>query len=184
MHGYTVLAAEVLEQISDDCPLTHIFVQGGVGALAAAMHAHFTQKLGISAPRMIVVEPEHAACLYASAIAGYSVPAPPPVHTIMAGLDCGEVSPLAWEILAGTFAFATVPDEVTAPTMRLLANSPVGDPTIDAGESAVAGLACAALAARRPDTRELLALNSDSQVLVLGTEGATDPVLYRSLVGA
>jgi diaminopropionate ammonia-lyase len=183
MHGYSVLAAEVLEQIPSDCRLTHAFVQAGVGGLAAAVHGYFVQKLGASAPRMIVVEPEHAACLYASAIAGHPVHAPAPVHTKMAGLDCGEVSILAWEILSEAFGFATLPDEVIEPTMRLLANSPLGDPMIVAGESAIAGLACCVLAAGRSQIRTLLALDSDSHVLVLGTEGATDPDLYRCIVG-
>ena len=101
----------------------------------------------------------------------------------MAGLSCGEVSLLAWESLAeGADDFLTIPESLVAPTMRLLARSPFGDAAVTAGESAVAGLAAAIAAARSPALGEALGLDGKSRVLAIGTEGATDPVIYARLV--
>jgi diaminopropionate ammonia-lyase len=120
----------------------------------------------------------------ASSSAGVPVKAPDPVQTMMAGLECGEVSPLAWQILRlGVDVFLTVPDEVTAPTMRLLATAPFQDQAIRAGESAIAGLAALLCVAKRHDLKASLELGPDSQVLVLGTEGPTDPSIFRELTG-
>jgi diaminopropionate ammonia-lyase len=184
MNGYTVMAEEILQQLPPDQPLTHVFVQGGVGALAGAISAHFTNRVGTMSPAVIVVEPEGAACLYASARAGKAVAAPEPVHTIMAGLECGEVSTVAWEILRHqTIAFATVPDAVVAPTMCLLATPIDSDPKIVAGESAVAGLAALLMSSDDKALRESLRLDSSSRVLVIGSEGNTDPGIYDGIVG-
>src|SRR5262249_18968830 len=160
MLGYTVMLKEILSQLPVGETLTHAFVQGGVGGLAASVCAHFINCFGENAPRVVVVEPEGAACLFASAQTGRSVPAPVPVGTIMAGLDCGEASMLAWEILStSAAAFVTLPDTVVAPCMRLLACSSNGSRAIVAGESAVAGLAAVLIAASSPRIRNALRLD-------------------------
>ena len=106
------------------------------------------------------------------------------LDTLMAGLACGEVSLLAWDFLAtGANAFCTIPDAAAVDGMRLLADPQQGDPVIVAGESAVAGLAAALLAAQDPAARAVLGLGLDSRVLVFGSEGDTDPALYQQLVG-
>ena len=98
----------------------------------------------------------------------------------MAGLSCGEVSLLAWEILkTGADDFMTVGEDAVAACMQLLADDELA---IEAGESAVAGLA-AAIAAREDATMAAqLGLDANSLVFVIGTEGATDPEVYRQLV--
>jgi diaminopropionate ammonia-lyase len=102
----------------------------------------------------------------------------------MAGLACGEVSLLAWEILAnGADDFMTLSEEAVPLTMRMLAKGYGKDPAVEAGESAVPGLAAAILARQSPEFAAALGLDSDSKVLVLGTEGATDPEVYQQLVG-
>ncbi|TVT57943.1 MAG: diaminopropionate ammonia-lyase [Azoarcus sp. PHD] len=184
MQGYSVMVEEALRQWPEDQPPTHVLIQGGVGGLAAAVCAQLWERLGDSRGRFIVVEPDRAACLYASALAG----APTAVHgdldTLMAGLACGEVSLIAWEILeAGTGDFLTIPDAAAVTTMRLLADAPFGDPPIAAGESAVAGLAALLMACSRPQMAANLGLGPDSRVLLFGSEGATDPELYTKLVG-
>ena len=177
MHGYGVMVAEVLDQLPAGETPSHVFVQGGVGGLAAAMLAMFWQRFGAEKPRFIVAEPENAACLYESAKAGKRVAVPGDLDTVMAGLAAGEVSHLAWEILrAGCEGFMTVSDGAALGLMRRLAD---GDPPIVAGESAVAGLA-AALAARQADA---FGLDGNSRVLVIGSEGATDAALYEDIVG-
>jgi diaminopropionate ammonia-lyase len=184
MQGYAVMVDEALTQLPDGVSPTHVFVQGGVGGLAAAVCAHLWETLGARRPRFIVVEPERADCLYRSALAGHPVTAVGDLDTIMAGLACGEPSLLAWKILEpGADAFMTVTDGAAMECMRLLAGGGYGDAPLVAGESAVAGLAGLLLAAGDPDARARLGLSADSIVLLFGTEGATDPEVYRRIVG-
>lgn len=182
MQGYSIMVDEALQQMLS--PPTHVFVQGGVGGLAAAVCAHLWQRYGNKRPVYVVVEPDKADCLYRSAIAGRPTVVHGALDTIMAGLACGEVSLLAWKILQpGTDAFMTVTDEAAAEMMRILANGRFGDGPIVSGESAVAGLVGLALAAADRDARARLALGPDSIALVFGTEGATDEEVYRQIVG-
>ncbi|APX74740.1 Diaminopropionate ammonia-lyase [Achromobacter insolitus] len=187
MQGYAVMADEALRQLREagdgELP-THVFLQGGVGGLAAAVCAHFWEQLGERRPRFIVVEPDKAACLYESARAGKPVAVHGDLDTVMAGLACGEVSLLAWEVLhPGAQAFLTVDDEAALETVRLLADGKYGDAPIVAGESAVAGLTGCLAALADPALRDALGLDAGSRVLVFGSEGATDPELYQRIVG-
>lgn len=182
MQGYCVLADEALRQMP--AVPTHVFAQGGVGGLAAAVCSHLWQAFGERRPVYVVVEPDQAGCLYCSAVAGKPTAVHGALDTIMAGLACGEVSVLAWKILEhGADAFMTVSDDAAAETMRLLAASPFGDGPIVAGESAVAGLVGLCLAAGDPAARRRLSLGPDSVALLVGTEGATDADVYRQIVG-
>ncbi|SPK70109.1 Diaminopropionate ammonia-lyase (plasmid) [Cupriavidus taiwanensis] len=184
MQGYAVMADEALRQLPDGQLPTHVFLQGGVGGLAAAVCAHFWEVLGDKRPRFIVVEPEKAACLYESARAGKPVAVHGDLDTVMAGLACGEVSLLAWEVLhPGAHAFLTIDDASALESVRLLADGAYGDAPIVAGESAVAGLAGCLGAMADPATREQLGLTEASRVLVFGSEGATDVALYQRIVG-
>lgn len=182
MQGYSVMVDEALIQLPD--PATHVFVQGGVGGLAAAACSHLWQRYGAKRPIFVVVEPEKANCLYESAMAGEPRVVHGELDTIMAGLACGEVSLLAWRILQpGADAFMTITDEAAADAMRLLADCRFGDQPVVAGESAVAGLAGLIRVAEDPEWRARLALGASSTVLLFGTEGATDPAVYRQIVG-
>ena len=177
MQGYRVMAAEAVEQWSG-APPTHVFIQGGVGGVAAAVSVQMRMAF-TPTPRVVVVEPDRAACLLASAELGERTSIPGNLDTLMAGLACGEPSLLAWqELERGAAAFMAIPDTAAVATMRLLAK--LG---IVAGESGVAGLAGCLLAAADPVARETLGLDTASRVLVFNTEGATDPDLYARLVG-
>lgn len=180
MHGYSVMLREAVQQLAGEIP-THVFIQGGVGGLAASVCAYFWQTWGERRPRFIVVEPEQANCLQQSARAGEAVVVHGDLDTLMAGLACGEVSALAWPILeAGADDFMTLGEAAVAPAMRLLHDR---EPPIEAGESAVAGIAAALIASADPALAQRLQLDSRSRVFVIGTEGATDPEVYRELVG-
>ncbi|MEE8365637.1 MAG: diaminopropionate ammonia-lyase [Gammaproteobacteria bacterium] len=182
--GYTVLLAESVEQMNGDIP-THVFIQGGVGGLASAVCAYFWELWGEQRPRFIVVEPENANCLQESARQGSPVVVEGDLNTLMAGLACGEVSALAWEILSiGANDFITVNEACVPLTMQLLARGFNGDPQIEAGESAVAGLAALITARHSQEDSQRLGLDESSRVYVIGTEGATDPELYAKLVGS
>ncbi len=169
---------------STSAAVTHVFVQGGVGGLAAAVCAFFWQTYGERRPRFIVVEPDKAACFFESARAGHPVAVTGDLDTVMGGLAAGEVSPVAWSLLSvGADAFLTAPDDAALQLMRLLAGGVAGDPPIVAGESAVAGLAGLLGALDDPALAGGLGLGPGSRVLVIGSEGATDPVLYEQIVG-
>ena len=183
MAGYGVMVKEVCDTLVR--PPTHAFLQAGVGGMAAAVAAGLRQHWGGESPRIAVVEPELAACLFESARAGGRTDIRIGEETLMAGLSCGEPSALAWEILAEEADdFLTVPESFVGPAMRLLARPLGGDPEIEAGESAVAGLAAAIAAARCGKMRSALGLDADSRVLLVGSEGATDPDSYAALVDA
>ena len=184
MQGYGVMVAEAIAELPPDQRPTHVFVQGGVGGLAAAVAAHLIWRWKTVYPRLVVVEPESAACLLASARKGEAATVTGDLATVMAGLSCGEPSLLAWEILEeAADAFMTIPDHAALTTMRLLAKGSGTDVPLVAGESAVAGLAGAIAAISIDRDRNLLGLNDTSRILVFGTEGATDPELYREIVG-
>lgn len=184
MQGYGVIMDEIVDQLPDGKLPSHVFVQGGVGGLAASVCSYLWERYGETAPLFFVAEPEKARCLLLSAEAGRPTADHGALDTIMAGLACGEVSVLAWSVLdEGTDGFISIQDESAAETMRILADGRFGDSPVVAGESAVAGLAAVLLAADDPASRRLLKLNENSVVLVIGTEGATDPAVYGSIVG-
>lgn len=176
MQGYALLGMEAEAQ---GCEPTHIFVQGGVGGLAAGVLSYFWETRGPQRPVLIVVEPVTAACLFESARAQALTVVGGDLDTIMAGLACGEPSILAWRLLSGgADAFMTITDAMASDAMRLLA-----DHRIVGGESGVAGLAGLRAAAADPAMRTAFRLDEHSRVLLFGTEGATDPDVYRNIVG-
>lgn len=180
MAGYGVMGREICKQA--DRPATHVFIQGGVGGLAAGVIAALRQGWGAS-PRMIVVEPDRAACLLASARAGSPAAVAIADETIMAGLSCGEASPLAWEILSDEVSdWLAIPDSLVGPAMRMMACPPGSDPAISAGESAVAGLCGLMVAAEDRQMRATLGLGPESRCLVIGSEGITDPEIYEKIM--
>lgn len=186
MQGYGVIAGEVLESVADGaaCPWTHVILQGGVGGLAAGIVSHFWERFGAQRPRFIVVEPEQADCLYQSALRGRPARASGSVDSVMAGLACGESSPLAWRFVqAAVDVFMTVPDAQAVEAMRVLAEGRHGDLPVLAGESGAAGLAALQALAARPNECEAAALDAASRVLLINTEGATAPGVYAQLVG-
>lgn len=181
MSGYGVMTQEICLALNR-AP-THVFLQGGVGGLAAGVAAGLRQHWGDASPNVVIVEPELAACLFESARTGEATNVSLHEETLMAGLSCGEPSPIAWEILAEEARdFLTIPDAIVAPTVRLLAKPLRGDPVIEAGESAVAGLA--ALIAIRQDEALSAALNlgENARVLLIGSEGVTDTAIFARII--
>jgi diaminopropionate ammonia-lyase len=184
MHGYGVMAAEIFRQLPAGEVPTHVFVQVGVGALAAAICASFWLEWGPRRPRFIAVEPERADCLVRSIEAGRPVVVHGDLETVMAGLACGEVSELAWAILReGTDAALAIGDDFALAAVRAFATPRDCDPVIVAGETGGAGLAALLAVQNRADLRAPLGLDADARVLLLGSEGDTDPAIYRQIVG-
>lgn len=191
MQGYGVIAAELLDAAaahtatgSTAAPWTHVILQGGVGGLAAGVFSALWDHAGAQRPQFIVAEPEQADCLLQSARAGQPARARGSVDSVMAGLACGETSPLAWRFLQPAVdVFMTVTDAQAEAAMRLLADGVDGDMPVVAGESGVAGLAALQVLAASPDTRRLAGLDASSRVLLVNTEGATAPGVYAAIVG-
>ena len=176
MQGYRLMADEALDQWGGPPP-THALIQAGVGGVAAAVSVQLRARL-TPAPALIVVEPDRAACLLASAEAGAPTAAGGALDTIMAGLACGEPSLLAWqELERAAAAFLAISDPAAIAAMRTLAA--LG---IVSGESGAAGLAGLLEAAADPQSRATLGLGPGSRVLLFSTEGATDPALYARLI--
>lgn len=183
MHGYGVMAREVTRQW-DGPPPTHVFVQAGVGAFAAAVCAVFWQCWGSERPVFVLVEPSSAACCFESLRAGQRVVIPGELDTIMAGLACGEVSLLAWEVLRhGVDACVVLDDEPVRVAMRQFASPTTPDRAIVSGETGAAGLAALTAITASQRAREAIGLASQARVLLLGSESDTDPELYQSIVG-
>jgi len=184
MHGYGVMAEESMAQWPAGGAPTHIFVQAGVGALAAAICASFWLRWRKRRPRFVIVEPVRADCIYRSLEAGRPAAVHGGLETVMAGLACGEVSQLAWEVLAtGADAAVAIDDAFALDAVRRLASPRGGDPAIVAGETGGAGLAALLALGERPEFRAPLALGPQAEVLLLGSEGDTDPEIYRRIVG-
>lgn len=182
MQGYTAMLREAVAGLPQ-AP-THVFMQAGVGGLAAAVAGYFDIVFGNARPRFVVVEPDRAACLFASARAGRLVKVDHDERTIMAMLECYEPSLVAWRILARKAdAFMTVSEEEAAETMRSLARPVAGDPAIVAGESGGAGLAGFLNAMKDSEKRAALGLDANSRIFVINTEGATDQARYEEIVG-
>jgi len=190
MQGYTTMLAEAQEQFAAQGILrpTHVLVQAGVGSLAAATLGYYASIFGPDRPRTAVVEPTEAACLFRSAQIGDGRPhnVEGDLDTIMAGLACGEPNPIAWRILWDcTDVFMQCPDYVAAKGMRVYGVPLAGDPFIVSGESGAVTLGALLFTMERPeyaDLADLLGLNRESQVLLINSEGNTDPDEFRRVV--
>lgn len=183
MQGYSIIATEAVAQRGPAAPWTHVFVQGGVGGLAAGVAAALWEHFGPARPRLIVVEPEQADCLLQSAIHRRPAVATGSVDSVMAGLACGEASPLAWQVLAPCIdAFVTITDEAAVRAMRIVARGAFGDVPVVGGESGVAGLAGLIGLCAEPDLATQWGIDATARVLVINTEGATAPSVYEELV--
>ncbi|MDD3139541.1 MAG: diaminopropionate ammonia-lyase [Lachnospiraceae bacterium] len=190
MQGYGTLALEADRQLlADGCERpTHVFIQAGVGSLAGAVVGYFVNKYPDNPPKTIIVEAGAANCIYRSAMAktGDPVNVGGDLQTIMAGLACGEANTIAWDILRNhATAFVSCPDWMSAKGTRMYGVPLAGDPVIISGESGsvpMGLLACVMTYPRFADFKEALGLDESSQVLLVSTEGNTDPIRFREVV--
>ena len=189
MQGYGTMAKEAVEQLSEygvERP-THVFIQAGVGSLAGAVQGYMAAKFE-DCPITVVVEADKADCFYKSAEAGDGKPrfVGGDMQTIMAGLACGEPNTIGFEILKNySEAFISAPDWVSAKGMRILGNPLVGDEKVISGESGAVTTGTLVSIMQDESLAELrkaLKLDENSKVLLISTEGDTDPEKYRSIV--
>ena len=181
MAGYSVMATETLDQLGGAMP-THALLPVGVGGLAAGVIAPLWQAAGDRLGRMISVESVMSACMRDSIRAGTPKDLDVTQETLMAGLSCGEVSDLAWPMLRATLSHAiAIGDDAVAPLMRWFHHR---TPSIEAGECATSGLAACLKAHADQKAWKAMGFDSDSIILLLGTEGATDPEFYAKTLAA
>ncbi len=188
MQGYGAIAAEALVQANgntaNESPFTHVVLQGGVGGLAAGIVSYVWERYGAHRPKFIVVEPAQADCLFQSAIQGRAAKATGSVDSVMAGLACGETSPLAWKFLEESVDyFMTISDDDAVTAMHILARGSERDIPIVSGESGAAGLAGLAVLRKHQALSTKVGLDASSRVLLISTEGATAPQVFQQLVG-
>ncbi|MEM7060360.1 MAG: diaminopropionate ammonia-lyase [Pseudomonadota bacterium] len=182
MQGYEVMAAEAFDAMP--APPTHIFLQTGVGGMAAAIVALAKRRWGDARPVIVLTDPDQSACWVDSFAAGTPTAVEGDLDTLMAGLACGEVSSLAWDILSDhADAAMALTDDAAVAMMKRLAFPKGGDPAVVAGESAVNGLVGLQAGMSHREVADAMQLNGQSRVLVFGTESDTDPEVYQSLVG-
>ena len=190
MNAYMTVVHETLIELACASDITHIFVCGGVGSIAAAIFQGFYSHLKATEadpgnlPRFVLVEPSQADCLLQSAMHGEMRQSSGTLRTCMAGLACRAPSPAAWKILRWLASdFLAVPDSYAVNGMKALASASEGDIPLVIGESSAASMGIMEASQDNADLRTKLGLESDSQVLIFGLEGATDPEIYQKLAG-
>jgi len=187
MQGYLTLLDEALAQMDGTVP-THLFVPCGVGALAASLQAYLVERFADQRPLLVVIEAAAADCYYRSMQAGGReiIPVKGALDTRMAGLACGEPTRPGWEILRRyADAFASARDDLAEAGMRHLAFPHPPDPPIEAGECGAVSTGCLChimQSETAQDGRQQLGLGPESRILLISTEGATDPDAYRQTV--
>lgn len=190
MQGYMTIIAEFIEQFNfseGDYP-THVILQAGVGSFAGAIVSILKQIFPDSV-HYIIVEPTTANCHYLSSCSlnGAPVNVKAEMNTIMAGLACGEVNPISWDILKNSAdCFITCEDDITKRGMRLMNNPSGGDLKIISGESGAVPLGVLFELCNNKNLiklRQLLQINETSKIFLINTEGDTDPENYQKICG-
>ena len=181
MAGYTIMVKEIIDEI-DKNSITHVFLQAGVGGMAAAIIAGFA-KLSKNIPQFIIIEPENADCGFQSIKNNKPTTVDIKKETVMGGMSCGDVSSIAWEILKNSAnSCLTIPDEAISTAVALLAEARLSDEKIIGGECAVPGIIALIGSYNNKEYLDKLKLDSKSNVLLFGCEGLTDKAMYQKLL--
>jgi diaminopropionate ammonia-lyase len=189
MQGYLTMCKEAIEQMAElNTAPTHVFIQAGVGAMSGAVVGYLVNRFRDRPPRFIIMEPNNAACIFASAVAGDGQPhaVTGDLDTIMAGLACGEPNLIGWGILRDfPCGYISCDNYVAANGIRILANPVSGDRAVEAGESGSVGIGLIDLLANHTafgEIKQALDIRPDSKLLFFNTEGATDPINYQEIL--
>jgi len=181
MAGYTIMVKEIIDQI-DENSITHVFLQAGVGGMAAAIIAGFA-KLSKNIPQFIIIEPENADCVFQSIKNKKPTTVDIKKETVMGGMSCGDVSSIAWEILRNSANYClTIPDKAISTAVALLAVARLSEEKIIGGECAVPGVIALIGSFNNKEYLDKLKLNIKSNVLLFGCEGLTDKAMYQKLL--
>ena len=181
MAGYSVMMKEIVDKIDNE-DITHIFLQAGVGGMAGAMVAGVARYLK-NVPKIIVIEPDSAACVMESIKSGKIEKIDITRESLMGGMSCGEPSLVPWEILKKSVNYCiSLPDEDIARTMKLLGNGNFSDEKIIAGENSAPGVISLIASCNDEKVKNKINLDNNSNVLLIGCEGDTDQEMYQKLL--
>ena len=180
MAGYSILIREISEQTNQY--ITHIFLQAGVGGLAAGLVAGVA-KYFKRIPKIIIVEPDRADCVLQSIKSKKLKKIKIRNESIMGGMSCNKMSLIPWQILRKTTnCCISVSDRNVAGTLANLKDKKYSNISIIGGECATPGIIALIGMCNDLKTRKLINLNQNSNVLVIGCEGNTDLKLYKHLL--
>lgn len=184
IEGYLTMAAEICEQLDVDVP-THVFLQAGVGAMAGGILGYLSNAFATNEPVFTIVEPMTIACLYESAKAGdgsiRSISGDP--VTIMAGLNCGTPCGITWPTIRDRASFyCACTDEVSKDAMRELACFPNEKERVVAGECGAVTYGILKEIIKDNSMKREMGINEESIILLISTEGDTDPEEYATIV--
>ena len=178
------MAAEICEQLDGDVP-THVFLQAGVGAMAGGILGYLSNAFATNEPVFTIVEPMTVACLYESAKVGdgsiRSISGDP--VTIMAGLNCGTPCGITWPTIRDRASFyCACTDEVSKDAMRELACFPNEKERVVAGECGAVTYGILKEIIKDDSMKREMGINEESIILLISTEGDTDPEEYATIV--
>ena len=183
MAGYSVMMKEISEQINNQ-KISHVIIQAGVGGMAAAMIAGIARYLD-HVPKIIIVEPESAACVLESIKTGKIKKIVVKKESLMGGMSCDEVSLVPWLILKSSSSYCvTVTDDYISKTVKYLSNCEFSDEKIIGGECSTPGIVSLIALYNNDSVRKKIKLNKESNVLLFGCEGDADEELYKKLLNS
>ena len=180
MAGYSTMIKEISVQTNEY--VTHIFLQAGVGGMAAGVIAgvaNYFKKL----PKIIIVEPENANCVMKSIENNAPTSVNIKKESIMGGMSCGDVSLVPWQILKNSVNNCiSVSDEFVSQTVAMLADKVVSDISIVGGECSTPGITSLISCCNNEESKSALEINENSNILLIGCEGSADIELYQKLL--
>ena len=180
MAGYSTIIKEISVQTNEY--ITHIFLQAGVGGMAAGLVAgvaNYFKKV----PKIIIVEPENANCVMQSIENNTPTSVDIKKESIMGGMSCGEVSLVPWQILKNSVNnCVSVSDKFVSQTVAMLADKIVCDISIEGGECSTPGITSLISCCNNDETKSALEINENSNILLIGCEGSADLDLYQKLL--
>ena len=180
MAGYSILIKEISNQTNQY--ITHIFLQAGVGGLAAGLVAGVA-KYFKKIPKIIIVEPDRADCVLQSIKNNKLKKIRIKRESIMGGMSCNEMSLVPWQILKkASNCCVSISDNNVAKTVASLKDKKFSKNSIIGGECATPGIIALIGICNDKKAKKLINLNENSNVLVIGCEGNADVKLYKQLL--
>jgi diaminopropionate ammonia-lyase len=181
MAGYSIMIKEIIDELKDE-KINHVFLQAGVGGMAAAAIAGFA-KFSKYVPSFIIVEPEDAECVLESIKNSKPTSINIKKESLMGGMSCGDVSTVAWDILKNSSNYClSISDQGIASTVALLSNEEFSKNKIIAGECGVPGIISLISLMKDQEKIKDIGINKNSKILLIGCEGLTDQKMYDQLL--
>ena len=180
MAGYSIMIKEISTQTKQY--ITHIFLQAGVGGMAAGVVAGVA-KYFKRIPKIIIVEPDRADCVMQSIKNNKMIKIKISKESIMGGMSCNEMSLIPWQILKKSTNYCvSISDSKVARTVAMLKDKKLSKKSIIGGECATPGIISLICACNDQRIKKSLNLNEKSNVLLIGCEGNADVKLYKQLL--